>query len=350
MREILSETLDMLVSGEPFVLVSIVAQHGSTPRAAGTQMLVRGDGSVAGTIGGGLLEATMIRGAGEALRRGRSRVSSIALEGRSVADAAMLCGGRAEMLMACVPGGDERLLDALRALQQARDDGRPTWLYTFFHLAKDTVEVVDVGYVVLLEDGTAVGDLPCAPELLRKLAGKLAVHGVAELPDGRSVAVEAILPPSILVICGAGHVAVALAPAAAAVGFEVVVVDDRPAFAAAERFPSTTRVQPLDGFAHAFDDVGLGPRSYVVVVTRGHEHDYTVVEQALRSDARYIGLMGSKAKRGKILKALTDAGFSTTDLERLHTPIGVAIGAETPAELAVSITAELIRVRAETAR
>ena len=350
MREILSEVLDQLLSGEPFVLVGIVTEHGSTPRAAGTQMLVRGDGSIVGTIGGGLLEATMIRDAGEVLASGRSRVGTIALEGRSVADASMLCGGRAEMLMAYVPGGDAHLLEVLRALAGAQDEGRPAWLYTFFRLAPDTVDVSDLAYAVLGEDEAVAGDPPCSPELLRTLAGRLAAHGVAELPDGTSVVVETILPPNVLVICGAGHVAVALAPAAAAVGFEVVVVDDRPDFAAPERFPSATRVHPIDGFECAFDDVGLGPRSYVVVVTRGHEHDYTVVEQALRSDARYIGLMGSKAKRAKILQALTEAGFSSADLERLHTPIGIAIGAETPAELAVSITAELIRVRAETAR
>jgi xanthine dehydrogenase accessory factor len=347
MREILSETLDLVASETPFALVTIVAEHGSTPRAAGTQMLVRAGGSIVGTVGGGLLEATMIREAGEVLASGRSRVTAIDLAGRSVDDAAMLCGGSAEILIAHVPAGDARLLEVLRALAQAAEQSRAAWLYTFFTSAVGGSGDADVTYAALREGEGPVGELPCSPEDLRKLAGELARHGVAELPDGRSVAVEAILPPSVAVVCGAGHVAAALAPAAAAVGFEVVVLDDRAEFATPTRFPSAARVEVIDDFARVFADVAIDERTYVVVVTRGHAHDFTVVAQALRTRARYVGLMGSRSKRAKILSALAEDGFSAAEIERLHTPIGIAIGAETPAELAVSITAELIRVRAE---
>ena len=147
-------------------------------------------------------------------------------------------------------------------------------------------------------------------------------------------------------ICGAGHVARALAPVAAAVGFEVVVLDDRPEFAAAERFPDASRVVLLGSFAGALAGLELTSRSFIVVVTRGHAHDFSVLEQALRTPAGYIGLMGSSSKREKIFKALSANGFSAADLDRIFSPIGIAIAAETPAELAVSITAELISVRA----
>jgi xanthine dehydrogenase accessory factor len=102
----------------------------------------------------------------------------------------------------------------------------------------------------------------------------------------------------------------------------------------------------LESFADAFAGLDITPRSFIVIVTRGHAHDFTVLEQALRTEAGYIGLMGSASKRRKISTALTANGFSADDVERVFSPIGIPIAAETPAELAVSITAELIRVRA----
>ena len=343
MREILDEALSLLENDEPFALVTLVAQQGSTPRAAGAQMLVRPGGSIVGTIGGGLLEATMMREAGEAIAAGRSHVSAVALTGQSVSGPTMICGGHAAVLVACVPPGDAGLRDLLGALSGARADGRAAWLYTFLAAKPGPTEV---SYCLLQDGADPLGELPCAPAELRALAGRIAVHGSAELPDGRSVCVEALLPPTTAVICGAGHVAQALAPAAAAVGFAVVVLDDRPEYAAAERFPAASRVVRLESFADAFAGLDITPRSFIVIVTRGHAHDFTVLEQALRTEAGYIGLMGSASKRRKISTALTANGFSADDVERVFSPIGIPIAAETPAELAVSITAELIRVRA----
>src|SRR5665647_887722 len=334
MREILHEALSLLKNGEPFALVTLVAQQGSTPRAAGAQMLVRPDGSIAGTIGGGLLEATMMRESAEAIAAGRSHVSAVELTGQSVSGPTMICGGNAAVLVAFVPAGDSGLRDLLGALSGARADGRAAWLYTFFAAELGPTEV---SYCLLQDGAEPLGELPCAPAELHALAGKIAVHGSAELPDGRSVSVEALLPPTTAVICGAGHVAQALAPVAAAVEF-----------AAAERFPAASRVVRLETFDEAFPGLTITPRSFVVIVTRGHAHDFSVLEQALRTEAGYIGLMGSASKREKIFRALTADGFSSADLERVFSPIGIAIAAETPAELAVSITAELIRVRAAT--
>ena len=342
MREILDGALSLLEREEPFALVTLVERLGSAPRAAGAQMLVRRDGSIAGTIGGGLLEATMMREAEEAIAAGGSHVSAVELTGQSVAGSTMICGGHAAVLVAFVPAGDVDLRALLGALARARADGRAAWLCTFFVAQPGPTEV---SYGLLQDGADPLGQAPCAPAELHALAGKIAVHGSAELPDGRSVSVEALLPPTMAVICGAGHVARALAPVAAAVGFDVVVLDDRPEFAAAERFPGPSRVVLLESFKDAFAGLTITPRSFVVIVTRGHAHDFSVLEQALRTEAGYIGLMGSASKREKIFRALTADGFSSADLERGFSPIGIAIAAETPAELAVSITAELIRVR-----
>ena len=285
----------------------------------------------------------MMRESAEAIAAGRSHLSAVALTGESVSGPTMICGGNAAVLVAFVPAGDSGLRDLLGALSGARADGRAAWLYTFFAAEPGPTEV---SYCLLQDGADPLGELPCAPAELHALAGKIAVHGSAQLPDGRSVSVEALLPPTTAVICGAGHVAQALAPVAAAVGFDVVVLDDRPKFAAAERFPDASSVVLLESFEDAFAGLAITPRSFIVIVTRGHVHDFSVLEQALRTPAGYIGLMGSTSKREKIFRALAADGFSAADLERVFSPIGIAIAAETPAELAVSITAELIRVRA----
>ena len=169
-------------------------------------------------------------------------------------------------------------------------------------------------------------------------------RGSTRLPDGRSVLVEPLEPAATVVICGGGHVGQALAPVALNAGFRVVVIDDREEFANPQRFPGATVVlAPFDG---ALARVGVAEQSDVVIVTRGHVHDMEMLGQALRTPARYVGLMASRGKRARIWSALKEDGFGEGDLTRVHSPIGLDIGAETPAELAVSIVAELIQVRA----
>lgn len=345
MRELLDEAQALLARREAFVLATLVARRGSAPRAAGARMIVRRDGSIAGTVGGGLLEATAVREAADVVAAKRSRVTAVDLDGQSVAGATMICGGATSLLLAYVPPGDDRLAVVLGALRSAVDDGRSARLCTFFSAAPGETAVA---YCLLPEGAAPVGDVPLSPEELRALAGESMRHGPVELPDGRTVTVEVVTPPVTVLVCGAGHVGRALAPAAAAAGFDVVVLDDRAEFATAGRFPTAGRVRVLESFDAAFADVPVTARSYVVIVTRGHAHDYSVLRQALRSPAGYIGLMGSSAKRAKIFAALREDGFTRFDLSRIHAPIGLAIGAETPEELAVSITAELIKVRAET--
>jgi xanthine dehydrogenase accessory factor len=169
---------------------------------------------------------------------------------------------------------------------------------------------------------------------------------VATLPDGRTAVLERVEPPALAVVCGAGHVGAEVAPLLARLGFRVVVVDDRAEFAAAARFPDARVVtRPFEG---ALAAVGVDERAYVVIVTRGHVHDLSVLEQALRLRARYVGVMGSRSKRARMLAALASSGFSEEAIAGVHTPIGLGIGAETPAELAVSIAAEIVQVRAGT--
>ncbi len=134
------------------------------------------------------------------------------------------------------------------------------------------------------------------------------------------------------------------------VDFFTVVVDDRADFANRERFPSADRIVVPDSFAGAFGDLSVDEDSYIVIMTRGHLHDRTVLEQALRTRAGYVGMIGSKKKVAETFRALQEEGFSPDDLARVHAPIGLSIGAETPEEIAMSIAAQLIQVRANRGR
>lgn len=344
MREIVGQVLAELEAGEPFALVTLISERGSTPRAAGAQMLVRRDGSIAGTIGGGLLEATMMDEAVTGIHEGRSHVTSLELAGRSITDQEMLCGGSAEVLIAFVPPADDALRAVCAGVSQAIARGRLAWVFAFFAPRRDDVEV---SWGLLDDEGGTRGETPCSKDELRRLVGKVDRHGSTTLPDGRRVHAETIERPTRAIICGAGHVALALAPIAASVAFDAIVLDDRPDFADAERFPSASRVVALESFDDAFAGLSVDEHSYVVIVTRGHEHDFNVLVQALRTPAAYVGLMSSRSKRKRIEAGLRELGFGDTDIARIHSPVGLPIGAESPGELAISVVAEMIQVRAE---
>jgi len=158
--------------------------------------------------------------------------------------------------------------------------------------------------------------------------------------------VEIVRPVPELVIVGAGHVARPLALLAAMVGFRVTVVDDRPGFAAQERFPEATRLLTVD-FDHPFRDIPLSSASHVILVTRGHRYDYACLISALRSSVSlaYVGMIGSRRRVRATYLQLVEDGFSPQELSRIHAPIGLDIGAETPEEIAVAVVAELVLIR-----
>ena len=341
MKEILDEVLALLDSGEDFALVKLIGDRGSTPRAAGAEMLVRRDGSIAGTIGGGLLELTMMREAAGVLETRRTRVVDLRLAGTDLKyEEEMVCGGSAEVLITYVPPGDAELREVVAAVKATRAARRRAWMFT----VQPPEDGGDVEFCLLGDDGELVGARPCEPKVLRTAVGKIAVHGSTTLPDGRGVLVEQVEVPAKAVICGGGHVARAVAPAALAAEFAVTVLDDREEFADPRRFPGAKVV--LGAFDRALERLSIDASSYVVIVTRGHVHDMDVLVQALRTPARYVGVMASRSKRARMVAALREAGLGEDALARVHSPIGLDIGAETPAELAVSIVAEMIQVRA----
>ena len=156
---------------------------------------------------------------------------------------------------------------------------------------------------------------------------------------------RAFLPPQRLILLGGGHVSQPLSRYAADLEFDVVVADDRPGFANAIRFPEVEKVI-CDSFEHAIDQLSITKYDFVCVITRGHRHDAACLRVLLRGEQpRYLGLIGSRRRTIELFKMLEEEGFDREKIDRIHTPIGLAIGAETPKEIAISILAELISVR-----
>ena len=181
-------------------------------------------------------------------------------------------------------------------------------------------------------------------EALTTRASKERLPEVLEI-ETRRFFVEAALPSETVYLFGAGHVSQQVALVAALVNFKTVVLDDRAEFANQERFPKADEVIVAPSFNQAFTGLEIDYDSYLVIVTRGHVNDKVVLAQALRSKAGYIGMIGSRRKRDMVYQELLKEGFTQEDINRVHSPIGLNIGGETPEEIAVSIVAELIQVR-----
>jgi xanthine dehydrogenase accessory factor len=251
--DLFEEIVRMRRAGQRAALATIVHTNGSIPSFESSRMLVREDGSMAGTIGGGCVEADVWTAAKEVMQSEVPRKLVFHLNNEATYDNGLICGG--------------------------------------------TVEVF----------------------------------------------VEPILPQPVVYLFGGGHVSIAVAKAAQSAGFGVAVVDDREAFANPERFPMAQEIYST--FEDAFEKLRPNTSSYLVIVTRGHKEDMRVLAWAVRTKARYIGMIGSRRKVFSVYKALEKEGYRTDEFERVFAPMGLEIGALSPEEIAVSIVAELVAVR-----
>lgn len=253
--EVLEAVNDERALGRPFVLATVIATSGSAPREPGTKMLVRGDGTIAGTVGGGPLEGMVIATARDLLNDGVSRKESFELQHQGPASLKMRCGGTVEV---------------------------------FFDVHR---------------------------------------------------------PPARIVILGGGHVGRATAAVAVAAGIPVTVADDRAEFADPARFPGARAVHTDLRGERPLAEVPVHPGDALVIVTRCHDVDEGALRAALDTPAAYIGLIGSKRKIVEIFRHLADEGLDPAADPRVHAPIGLALGTDAPGEIAVSIVAEILKVR-----
>jgi len=346
MSQWIRRACELLEGGKDFVSATVVARAGSTPRTAGTRMLVLRDGSIVETIGGGKVEAMAIRSALELFPTSGARLESYDLTGDLSEGMDMICGGRLEVLLEHVPATPVQT-EVHRALRDARGRGAKTVLVK--SLLYDGSALGQVKSCLLLENGLLAGEFPHPSdwlEALRRRAVKERSPVMAE-HEGARFLVEPAFVPGTVYLFGGGHVSQATAHLARLVDFRTVVLDDRAEFANRERFPDADEVRVPKSFESALEGIELDADSYAVIVTRGHSHDKTVLARILGTPAGYVGMIGSKRKRDTIYRKLLEEGFTQKDLERVHCPIGVSIGAETVPEIAVSIVGELIRARSE---
>ena len=251
--DIFEEILRMRRAGQRGALATIVHTNGSIPSYESSRMLVRDDGTIVGTIGGGCVEAEVWAAAKEVMDAEQPRKMTFNLNHDADYDMGLICGG--------------------------------------------TLEVF----------------------------------------------VEPILPQPTLYIFGAGHVSLAVSRIASQAGFAIAVIDDRASFANAERFPMASQIHT--SYVESFGKIQPNSSSYLLIVTRGHKDDMRVLAWAVTTDARYIGMIGSKRKVLSVYKALEKEGFASEKFERVHAPVGLDIGALSPDEIAISIVAELVAVR-----
>jgi xanthine dehydrogenase accessory factor len=346
MKKLYRKMAELLQKRESFIVATIFDKTGSAPRTAGAKMVVRADDSIAGTIGGGRLEAEAMCLARKTLSSKQTVLQSFDLTGKDVAAMDMICGGKGELLLDFIDADDENNQIVYKAAAESLERGEKAWLITVLSKIADTSGLMRQQCLVK-PDRTLIGKVDCDPYILEKLItgpAKISIH--AEVFDNQRFLVEPLRQAGTVYIFGAGHVSQRIAPLSESVGFRTVVLDDRADYANRERFPEPTAIMVIDSFSQ-LPDFKIDGNSYLVIVTRGHLYDRIVLEQVLRSNAGYIGMIGSRSKRDQIFKELINQGYGKEELDRVYAPIGTNIGAETPEELAVSIVGELIKVRAE---
>ncbi|MCP4374425.1 MAG: XdhC/CoxI family protein [Deltaproteobacteria bacterium] len=345
MKNHFNDVSKYLIEGKELILARIIKQKGSVPRAAGTQCIVLEDGSIKGTIGGGLLEHQVMERAKECLKNKESSTIHFELTGEEVAKTDMLCGGIADVYLETVFPQNAVAGKIFKRINDLINKGRKGVLLT---LISDGIRPDDEKNRILIEDdGSTTGEIGVIPGEDKKRLEKFLEIKTPKLIqiEKESVFVEPIRPYDVLYLFGAGHISTFVASLAGMVGFRVIVIDDRKEFANIERFNTADELIVLP-FSDVFQKIDISSSSYIAIITRGHIQDLNVLREALKRSDGYVGMIGSRRKREKIYQALIKEGVSKERLKQVHSPIGLDIGAQTPEEIAVSIVAELIRVRA----
>ncbi len=317
MKQLIPHILGELDHGASTVLVTILHREGSAPRGAGACMLLCPDDRVIGTIGGGLLEHTAIQRARMCRNSACSGICEYDLSRDEAGSIGMVCGGKVLLHFWHIT---EKYQALFAELFGSVRNGQSAWL-------SRTVD----------RDGKII-----TANVLHD--AQVSQPVLAE--DGFYRFIEPITIASRAYVFGGGHVAYELVPLLDRLDFSPVVFDDRIEFASAERFPDAQKVI-VGNFSDISQQVNITKHDCIVIMTRGHSYDHVLLTQALHTEAYYIGLIGSRSKIAHTKSLLFEEGFTEQDFARVHTPIGLPILAETPAEIAVSIAAEMIKIRRE---
>jgi len=357
MKSFFDQLAGTLALGDTVAVATIVGTSGPVPREVGAKMAVGEEGVLAGTVGGGAGEAAVCRIAREVLADGRARRVSIPL---APEDAGLSPAAAIAVFLDPWPG--PAALALAEGIRDGLAAGRAVALATV--VRSEGAGDWPIGRKVLITGAAAQGQEPATAAALRAAAvpaltagqAYAALHTIpADDPAASLLAatieilVEVFVPPLTLLLVGAGHIAQPLAAIAKLLGYEVMVLDDRPALANAERFPGADRLLIGDPAA-LLRDYPITPRCHVLLAPPDHAQADACLREVIGSAASYVGLVASKRRAAALRAALAEAGIPADRLSRLHSPAGLAIGARTPAAIAVSIAAELVQVHYATFR
>jgi len=337
--EIYQKAAQLLSVGENVALITVISTTGSTPGKVGYKMLVWGkNGETIGTVGGGLVEAEMISTAKKMLVRTESQVVRFNLDGIKDNEKG-ICGGSIELL---VETFDKKSLPLFKELSTVIENGSKAALISIISPKKPPQKIL-LKSADQLDTSTNIN---FSGEIIESIKTVVAKEQSIKktLENGVEIFIEAIPEQPIVFIFGAGHLSYYISRYASALNFRVAVCDDRVEFANKKRFPDANNII-VENFESVFDKININKNSYIVIVTKEHKCDEIVLEKAIKTDAKYIGMIGSKRKTLTILKRLHEREIPEENLQRVYSPIGLSIGAVTPQEIALSIVCELVKVR-----
>jgi xanthine dehydrogenase accessory factor len=321
--DVLDTAAQWLAGNHAIALATVTRTWGSAPRPAGSQMAVRDDGAFAGSVSGGCVEGAVMQEAHAALKDGKTRNLKFGVSDQDAWAVGLACGGTIEVHVAPLVEPHQR--ETLAALEQMRTQGRAAVLATDLSNGDARLLTPDAGGTGIWAETAAI-----AARQDRSMAAEI---------EGRSWFFTVFNPPLDLAVIGAVHMAQPLTRIAALADYAVRVIDPRTAFATPERFPEVR-------LSHRWPDEALAAepltaRSALVALTHDPKLDDPALAAALASPAFYIGALGSKTTHAKRLERFKAAGFSDAQLARIRGPIGLDIGARSPAEIAVSILAQM---------
>jgi len=311
--------------GRALALATVAETWGSAPRPVGSHLIIDSDGNFEGSVSGGCVEGAVVVEAEEAIRDGKPRFLTFGVADETAWNVGLSCGGRISVLVQPLAETEGNAATLIAALNEARSGRRPVLL------ASD----IETGRSQLVGD-----DDKADPALMDRL--RQGSSGIVELGAAKLMA-TVYVPPPRLVLLGAVHISQALAPMAASAGFDVSVVDPRTAFATEERFRGVRFLPewPQD----ALPKTGLDRFTAFAALTHDPKIDDPGLTAALEAQCFYVGALGSRKTHGKRLERLREAGVGKPALNRIHAPIGLAIGARSPAEIAVAVLAEIIEAK-----
>jgi len=334
MRDILPDMDRWREEDTSIALATVVQTWGSSPRRVGSKMAFTLDGKITGSVSGGCVENAVVEAGMEALETNLPRLLHFGVADETAWDVGLACGGSIDIFVKPL---DIRFFEALHSTML---DEEPAVLVTVVRGPQDLL-----GREILVRDKSALGTLGIEwDEKVLKLAIETLAQGLSRrflLSESVEVFLEVILPPSTLILVGGVHIAIALTSLAQTLGYRTILIDPRTAWSTVERFPHVDQI--IQAWPQeAFRKVKLTRSTAVAMLTHDPKLDDPAVKIALNSPAFYVGALGSKSTRAKRRERLLNDGVSELQLSRLHAPIGLDIGAETPEEIALAIMAEIV--------